>query len=235
MRLLLSAWLLLSALALWLPGGPGLAQEVSKKSPSALEQDASGWVDLLAGKDLSHWKRIAIAPDTQLSPKNPWRLDANGPTLQCDGVGGIKEMFLFDREWTDGIFHVEWRFRPVQEGRKDYNSGVYVRSLTDGKIWVQAQVAHLDKPPLMGDLFADTLVDGQTKRTIINGDGDKHVRPPGEWNAYEITCKGKELTVAINGTVATRWKECPIPRGHVGLQAEFFYIEFRNLKFKELR
>src|SRR5438105_12268927 len=119
MRLTWTSSLLAAAfLVPWALGSSNAAEGEVKKAPTALEQDATGWVDLLAGKDLSHWKRIAIAPDTQLSPKNPWRLDANGPTLHCDGTGGIKEMFLFDREWTDGIFHVEWRFRPVQEGRK---------------------------------------------------------------------------------------------------------------------
>ena len=72
------------------------------------------------------------------------------------------------------------------------------------------------------------------KHFQVLGQGHKLARPPGEWNTYEITCKGKTITVQVNGAVATTWDDCRVPRGHVGLQAEFFVIAFRNLKFKEL-
>jgi hypothetical protein len=70
---------------------------------------------------------------------------------------------------------------------------------------------------------------------IIEGKGHTQARDVGEWNTDEVTCKGKEVSVWINGAVATTWKECPTPRGHVGMQAEFYFIEFRNLKFKPLK
>jgi hypothetical protein len=200
---------------------------------SALEADPSGWVDLFPGKDLKGWRRVPLAPDVTLNPKNPWSVDAAGKTLLCDGVG-VKEMLLHEQERADGIFHVEWRFRPA-EGKTGYNSGVYVRSSLDGKVWHQAQVAHQMTPPRLGDLFGDTLVDGQIKQVRITGDGDKRARPPGEWNTYEVTCKGTTVTVWVNGAVTTTWTDCQVPRGHVGMQAEYFFIEFRNLKFKEIK
>lgn len=199
---------------------------------NALAADPKGWVDLLPGKDFKGWKRVPIAPDVKLNAKNPWSLDADGKTLLCDGVG-VKEMLLHEQERADGIFHVEWRFRKVA-GKADYNSGVYVRTSADGKTWLQAQVAHLDKPPLMADLFGDLPVEGQVKRVQIRGFGHQRVHPPGDWNTYEVTCKGKTISVRLNGDVVTTWNECPVARGLVGLQAEFWFIEFRNLKFKPL-
>jgi hypothetical protein len=207
--------------------GWGQAQDAGK---SALERDPQGWLDLQPNKDLRGWKRVAIAPDTALSAKNPWK--AEGGLLHCDGVG-VKEMLLTDKEFGDGVFHVEWRFRK-SEGRKDYNSGVYVRSRDDGKVWHQVQVAHLEQPPLMGDVFGDLLVNGKVERVVVRGDGAKRVNPPGEWNTYEVTAKGRTLSVWINGATTCTWDACPLAQGHVGLQAEFFVIEFRNLKFKPL-
>ena len=64
--------------------------------------------------------------------------------------------------------------------------------------------------------------------------GYQLAKPPGEWNTYEITCNGKSITVRVNDSAATTWDDCQLPRGHVGLQAEYFVIDFRNLKFKEL-
>jgi hypothetical protein len=39
----------------------------------------------------------------------------------------------------------------------------------------------------------------------------------------------------INGKTSCVWNDCRTPRGHIGMQAEFFYIEFKNLKFRELK
>ena len=38
----------------------------------------------------------------------------------------------------------------------------------------------------------------------------------------------------LNGAVTAEWSECPLEKGHIGLQAEFYDLEFRNLKFKPL-
>jgi hypothetical protein len=217
-------------LPLVLAGSALPAHSDDKSAPSALESDPKGWIDLFS-KDLNlkHWKRVAL--DTKLSQRNPWHVDAKGKILQCDATGEIKEMLLYDKEFGDGIFHVEWRFRPVTEGKKDYNSGVYVRCPDNGKQWIQIQVAHVEKPPFLGDLFGDL---GNMVRVVQRSDGAKRAHPPGEWNTYEITAKGKRISVWINGATTLTWKDCPFPRGHVGMQAEFFYIEFRNIKFKEL-
>lgn len=231
MRPHLLAWpfvaLVLAAPAAWLAPA---AEE--KAGASALQANPAGWLNLLPGKDLAGWKRVPLAPDTRLNARNPWSVDLATQTLRCDGVG-IKEMFLHEKPFANGIFHVEWRFQPVADN-PPYNSGVYVRSRDDGKVWVQAQIVHQKEPPLLGDLFADLPVDGEVKRTLIRGDGASRARPPGEWNTYEITCKGKDISVWVNGAVATRWSDCPLPNGHVGVQAEFYQIEFRNLKFKPL-
>ncbi len=191
-----------------------------------------GWLDLMPGPNLRGWKRVPISPETSLNTKNPWRRDKSRKLLVCDGVG-VKEMLLYDKEFTDGTFHVEWRFRKVTD-KTDYNSGVYVRTSGDGKLWHQAQVAHVDKAPHLGDLFGETLVDGKPQRFVVEGRGRTLAHPPGEWNTYDVTCKGSLITVNVNGKPATRWDGCKIARGHVGLQSEYFFIEFKNLKFKPL-
>ncbi|MCI0638692.1 MAG: DUF1080 domain-containing protein [Gemmataceae bacterium] len=189
------------------------------------------WVNLMPGKDLQGWKRVPIAPDTKLADKNPWKVA--GDILECDGIG-IKEMLLHETERTNGVFHVKWRFRKVND-KNDYNGGVYVRTSLDGKVWHQAQVAHQDKPPRYADLFGDTLVDNKTTKFLAEGTGAKLAHPPGEWNIYDITCSGSKISVAVNGKPATAWNDCKVLKGYVGLQAEFYFIEFKNLKFKALK
>src|SRR5262249_28138009 len=162
-----------------------------------------------------------IPPDEKLNSKNAWSVDESGKILHCDGVG-VKEILRYDPEVGDGIFHVEWRFRKTDD-KAAYNSGVYVRTSADGKIWHQAQVAHQDKRPQLAGLFGMTLVDGKPKQFLQAGDGAKRGSAPGQWNTYEVTCKGKSISVWVNDGVATTWNDCQVPKGHLGLQAEFFY------------
>src|SRR5262249_41524163 len=127
---------LLFGLVLFVVSGAGVLHAGGvKETKSALESQPTGWLDLLAGKELTGWKHVAIPPGSKLKEKSCWRRE--GDTLVCDGVG-VHEMLLYDREIADGIFHVEWRFKKL-EGKKGYNSGVYVRNSADGKIWHQAQ------------------------------------------------------------------------------------------------
>lgn len=216
------------ALLVLIPGLWGVRAAQPKKSPSALEADPTGWVDLLAGGDLHPWQRVSIPPGSKLSSKDPWSLDPRTKILACDGVG-LHEMLLYKQEMSDGILHVEWRFHPV-EGKKGYNSGVFVRTSEDGKVWHQAQVGAQN----IGYLFGDTLVNGQLQRVKIPAIGPQRGREVGEWNTYEVTCKGPDLTLWINGAVTCRWNHCAVPRGHVGLEAEGYRIDFRNVKYKAL-
>jgi hypothetical protein len=198
-------------------------------SKGALETDPTGWTDILPGKDLQGWKRVALPPGSALKAKNPWKVDSDAKLLVCDGVG-LHENLHYDKELADVIFHVEWRFQKI-EGGKGYNSGVYVRNSDDAKIWHQAQVGSKN----IGYLFGDSPAGGQMKRFKTNIMGPQRGREAGEWNTYEITCKGKTITLWVNGFVTSEWNDCEVPKGYIGLEAEYFLIEFKNLKIKELK
>jgi hypothetical protein len=203
------------------------AQAVAEDQKSTLETDPKGWVDLLEG-GLKDWRRVPIPPKSKLKDKSPWSLSKDGKTLTCDGVG-IHEMLLFDREVADGVLHVEWRFKPVD--KKGYNSGVYIRNSADGAIWHQAQVG-----TDVGYLFGTTLISGKPARIPTNKlPGMQRAKPIGEWNTFEITAKGKNITLWVNGAVTAEWKSCEVPRGYLGLEAEGYVIEFRNVKLKETK
>jgi hypothetical protein len=196
---------------------------------SALESGPSGWKDIQPGKDLAGWKRVAIPPGGKLKEPSPWKVSDDGKVLICNGVG-YHEMLLYDKTLADCIFHVEWRFEAV-EGKKGYNSGVYARNSADGKVWHQAQVGSQN----VGYIFGETMLDGQLKRVREGGQGPQRGKAAGEWNTYEITCKGKTMSLWVNGFTTAEWKDCPVPEGHLGLEAEGWVIEFQNMKVKDLR
>jgi hypothetical protein len=208
-----------------------LAREGSD-TPSALERDPVGWNDLLAdaGPSLTGWVRGPIPPGGKLNPKSQWSLDAKTSHLICEGNGG-HEWLSWNRELTDFIFHVEWRFTPVP-GKKGYNSGVYARNSADAAVWHQAQTGDASG----GFLFGSTTAVGKAVPLNLARESrdPRRVKPAGEWNSFEITCKGKEMTLWVNGAVTNEWHDCQVPKGYVGLEAEGWRIEFRNVKVKSL-
>jgi hypothetical protein len=200
-------------------------------TPSALEQSPTGWTDLLAstGSSLDGWTRVPIPPTGKLGEPSQWSIDPKTGCLVCAGNGG-HDWVRWNKEQGDCIFHVEWRFTPI-EGGKRYNSGIFVRNSEDGAIWHQAQTGDASG----GFLFGQTPVDGTPKRVnLMKQVTDQRVKPAGEWNTYEVTCKGNEISLWVNGAVTCVWHDLAIPKGYVGLEAEGFRIEFRNVKLKAL-
>ncbi len=115
-------------------------------------------------------------------------------------------------------------------GKKAYNSGIYARNSKDAKVWHQAQIGGGSG----GYLFGETMKDGELVRINLSKEAEKRVKPAGEWNVLEVTCKGKDMTLWVNGGVTCAWHDCEVPRGYVGLEAEGYRIEFRNVLVKEL-
>ncbi len=221
-------------LLLALSMGLTLASPIRADEPSALEQAPDGWINLLAdaGPDLKGWTRVPIPPPPRgtLQPENQWSMDAKTGVLTCSGQHG-HEWLRFDREYSDFVYHVEWRYIPV-DGKKGYNSGMYGRNSADGTIWHQAQMGSGSG----GFLFGDTEQGGELKRVNLAKESVKdRVRPAGEWNTFELTCKGKDMLLWVNGAQTCAWHDCEVPAGYVGLEAEGWAIAFRNVRLKPLK
>jgi hypothetical protein len=223
----------LLSLALAVSIGAAAQPTDAADTPSALESAPEGWTDLLAnaGPELKGWTRLPIPPTAKLKSEttSQWSLDPKSGYLTCQGDGG-HEWLRFDRELGDLIYHVEWRFTPDPDKTR-YNSGVFVRNSSDGEIWHQAQTGSGSG----GFLFAQTLVDGKSTRINLSSQlKEKREKPAGEWNTFEVMCKGKQITLWVNGGVTSVIESCELPRGYVGLEAEGYRIEFRNVKLKRL-
>ena len=198
---------------------------------SAPEKDKAEWIDLMPSSDLTDCFRVPLPLGEKPSTRNPWTVSDDRKILSCSAGDDVFEALLFKRLFGDGVFHVEWRFRKTD--REGYNSGVYVLTSEDATVWHQAQVARKSTRPIAGDLLGQTLVDGKPgeKTTILSTLPDR-ANPLGEWNSFEITCTGDTISLQFNGAVTATWKGLMVSKGHVGLQAEKFDIDFRNIKFK---
>jgi hypothetical protein len=187
------------------------------------------WIDIFPDAKLTRWTRISIPPGKPVNPVNQWHVDTAHRLLICDGDRG-HEWLRYGREFSDFIFHAEFRYVKV-EGATRYNSGIFARNNADGKIWHQAQIGGASG----GFLFGDTPVGGVVQRVNLKAQmREMRVKEAGEWNTVEILCKGDRMTLRVNGAVTSVWEHLEVLRGYVGLEAEGWKIEFRNLKVKPL-
>lgn len=202
------------------------ALPLAAQQQSLLERDPSGWTDVMPGPKLEGWTRLKIKSEAEDSHRQ-WQ--RNGDILLCAGDGG-HDWIRYDTPLEDFVFHAEFRFTPL-EGNPRYNSGIFVRNTADYSRWYQAQVG-----PGGGFLFGIGEENGEPKRFNLRDQlKEDRMKAPGEWNVFEVTAQGPRLTVWANGAVVSEWDQCPVRRGHIGLEGEGFRIEFRNLKIKRLR
>ena len=216
-----------SAAVLFLSGAQNPAEV-----PSALETDPNGWSDLLgpSGAGLDAWTREPIPAGGDLVEESPWSLDRSTGVLSAVAPGTDREWLRLDQVLLDFILHVEWRFVP-DPNTKAMSGGVYVRNSNDAGMWHKAQLGDASGGHLVGSTFAGFVA----KPFDLSGEvAEQRVRPAGEWNTYELTCKGRSVTLWVNGAVANAWKGCGVPRGYVGLEVDGGRVEFRNVKLKAL-
>jgi hypothetical protein len=226
-HLMSSAGLLILALA-WPLVCPNQAA-LGAESTSALEADPKGWEDILPPADLQGWYRVTVPPGGKLG-RDQWHVDGEKKVLVCDGDGG-HDMLLTEKEYGDAIFHFEFCYTKI-EGKTGYNSGAYVRNSKDGAIWHQAQFGDAKDGHLFG---VSPTPEGKPKFFSLQKEvKDIRVKPAGEWNTFEVTARGKTLTLWVNGAVTCQFDNCGQAQGHLGLEGEGYRIEFRNLKVKAL-
>jgi hypothetical protein len=207
---------------------------------SAAEKPQRDWIVLFDGGDLSQWS---------MGPDRSWVVEDGLITLRREFDG--KEHNA-DYLWANGVygdFVLELEFKLPERA----NSGVYLRTgdLHDPVYsGIEVQVsnsygrAELSRTGTAGAVY-DCLA------PTANA-----VKPPGEWNRYQITCRGSRITVVLNDVKVIemdldQWTEASknpdgtpnkFPRalkdfarsGRVGFQDHGRPIWYRNVRIKPL-
>lgn len=186
------------------------------------------WIDLLAGDSVQHWQNVTDRKTEIFSiEEGVFHVPGQKPTRYIAWMG---------EAFGDFTMHVEFK---VGAGS---NSGIFFRS--DPKDPVQRG-------------FEIQVFDDAGQEPSRHGSGSLYdvavpmfnlSRPTGEWNSYDITCRGPRVEVVMNG-----WKvldldlskmtepigkfDTPLaqlPRdGHIILQDHGGEVWFRNLVVKK--
>ena len=159
---------------------------------------SDGWKSLFNGKDLAGWtprnpaaKQLWVTcDDVKLDPADSSRLLPIGgggrpdSVLLCGGDGRGSDLMTIE-SFNDYELHLEFTVP------KASNSGVYNRGLFEIQIFDSFGVSR----PAFHDCGA--LYERALPPTNL-------AKPPGEWQSYDITMKGKRITLVWNGQVVYR-------------------------------
>jgi hypothetical protein len=200
-------------------------------SPLTTAED--GFLPLFNGKDLTGWKVVNTAPST-------WSFNEEG-YLVCSGkpIGEIRtermyQNFILEAEWRHlvpkgnaGIF--VWADDITARGQP-FHRGVEVQVLENAYGQSKGHTTH-------GDIFP---IHGATM-TPENGRGgsrafptEERSKPSPEWNHYRIECRDGEISLAVNGKVVTRGRDCIPRKGYLCLESEGGVVHWRNVSIQEL-
>jgi hypothetical protein len=198
---------------------------------SADQEAPKGFESLFNGKDLTGWK---VNEGGNLAV---W--GAENGLLFVNGRGG--GWLMTEKEYAD--FDLRLEFKLPEKG----NSGVALRSPLRGDpayagmeiqilddAWHKAHYKGLKPTQLTGSIY-----------DVVPPAKDA-TKPVGEWNQMQITAKGRQITVVLNGTKivdanlddyknrADKHPGLLREKGHLGLQSHDGRVEFRNLFVKPL-
>jgi len=155
---------------------------------------------------------------------------------------------ITDASFRDYRLSLEWRW-PGEPG----NCGVLVHSSTPRRLYgmfpqsLECQLHHGDAGDFWcigEDISVPDMearrgppetwgVDGDKARRIKNLTDDSE-KPRGEWNKMVIECRGRAITIWVNGVLVNAGTDCTTDHGQIALQAEGAMCEFRRLELTPL-
>ena len=200
----------------------------------AVSEETPEPVQLFDGESLDGWKVHHVG---DAGEENVWYVE--------DGIlKTVGEPFGYiytDASYESFNLVIEWRW---PEDAEPSNSGVLLRIAGEPVTFltkcVEAQLMHGN----VGDIWAfygAKLAEAEERFTKVEnhhalGDfvGIRKMKdaelPPGEWNTYEITLDGGDLTLTLNGELVNEATGLEVIAGPIGIQSEGGPIAFRKVE-----
>ena len=189
-----------------------------------------GFIALFNGRDLGGWQLVGKKGDGY---------GVKDGVIYCAKGGGGN--LLTEKEFANFILRFEFKLEPGS------NNGIGIRAPMDGRAsyyGMEIQVLE-DTAPQYANL-RPAQYHGSIYDVVPAKRGGQ--KPVGQWNEEEITANGRSIKVVLNGQTiveadlnsvtdaATLLKHPGLLResGHVGFLGHDDYVEFRNIRIREL-
>jgi hypothetical protein len=212
---------------------------------------------LFNGKDLTGWTTFLDPRVKEADPKKVWTIE-NGE-IHC--LGKPNGYLLTEKEYGDYTLRLQWKWpeKPGNSGvfvhvsgpDKIWPKGVECQLFAGraGDFWlVDGFKMATDSPrdpnserhfARIGDKFVKPESTGEQPKAKARPKYDivgKQVeKPVGEWNQYEITCKGDTIKVVVNDHHVNTGTQAEATKGKILLQSEGAPVVFRNIEISPLK
>ena len=185
--------------------------EPATKSANHADDQSEDWITLLSGDDIGQWNQIGDAN---------WRAQ--------DGA------IVVDSKTTDGAAYLETPvsyadFKLVVEfwASHDANSGIFIRCLDDQPIGdrscYEANIYDERPDPTYG-----------TGAIVKHAEVDPMPKAGGKWNTYEITAKGRDISLVLNGETTAKIRSGLLSEGRFAVQYGSGTLKFRSVRILPL-
>lgn len=227
MKLILSLFTLLMLAPI---GQFAVSNDALAAAPSeSLSTQDEKTISLFNGKNLDGWH--IYLEDATVNPKDVWQVRDGAIWCKGEPIGFLRTK----QEFTDFKLVVEWKWPETPS-----NSGVLLRMSNEDTTFplcMEAQLKYKQAGDMVGmgcDFNENQNKEGSFFR-VAPRKNETNETEPGEWNTYEIICKGDMIEVSVNGLLQNKATGVCVEKGFVGLQSEGSPIMFRNIKLTPLR
>lgn len=188
-------------------------------------------VALFNGRDLAGWTFHLADPNVKM--EDVW--SAQEGKLLCRGKP-VGYLVTKKADFENYVLTLQWRW-PEKGG----NNGVLVHVTEPGAlgVWPKSLEVQLGSGDA-GDFWViGTTIDVENvekrrqDRRHLNLTDDSE-KPLGEWNDMEITCRGDEVFVKVNGDLVNHATKVSQTKGAIALQSEGTPIEFRKIELRKI-
>jgi hypothetical protein len=187
---------------------------------------ADDFVPLIKDDDVKALELVKIGPDT---------LEISGGEIRISGKPN--GYFATKESYKNYELKFEWMYERPRDLESDAkfrgNSGLLIHIQPPHKVWpkcVEVQLMNASAgmiiPLPRGETKCETTFDKAAQKEAI--------KPVGQWNQEEVTCRGDTIVCKINGKEIARGTGCTVDSGPIGWQSEGAPIRIRNVMIKKL-
>lgn len=177
----------------------------------ASAQSGEGWVTLLDSKNMGNWNQLG---------KTNWRME-EGAAVADKKTSKGPAYLVSTESYEDFQLYVEFY------ASDDANSGIFFRcadpTSVNDKLCYEANIFDQRKDPTYG-----------TGGIVRHAEVNPMPKAGGKWNTYEITVKGRDISVMLNGEKTAQIRSGMFDKGPFALQHGAGTIKFRKVAIKPL-
>ena len=197
----------------------------------AQKDDEKGWTTLFNGKDLNGWKFHL----GKQGAENDGTFTVKDGVLICSGKPS--GYIYTPKSYSHYTLQFELAFKRPEglENGSAFrgNSGCLIHVAEKNALGVWPRSVEVQGANRQLGLILPIPRKLKCTRTFNQKASDKARKPIGQFNKVEITVKGGDMVIKLNGVVVSTVRDCELTKGPIGFQSEGVETHWKNIRIRE--